>query len=1160
MIHVGIDVRSLDYEQMTSRGIGRYTLDHLDALLKLLPAWNFTFFNESGEVPEPLAQFLQVYSNSQLSSLNSLHTSNLSLYHIPDLMSIIPGYDSGLRIAPPYVPTTATFYDLIPLVLREDFIDLWTENPRTTYLTRLSQLKDSTAHLLPISDYTATDLNRHLNISTDRMTTIYAGLASSLGPRSAEEVGKVKEKFAINKPYLLSVGALDRHKNFNTLLTSFMHVSQQIPLQLVVVGSFCDPYFTLYKKYVAENNVQGVIFTGFVDNETLATLYTGALCHVFLSRYEGFGLTPLEAMACGCPVITSNTSSLPEVVGDAGILVDPLDAGTVAESILLFNSSPETRQSLISAGLKRARKFTWQNVAQKTATAWEGLLANSQVTINTSYTDIARLPEKDRLKNTLKDTKKDNRRAPSPPAGYRLSGYSFCIITNGAKPEKLRQTIASILAQNIPSFEILIAGILPAEIDANNLTYLPMKDAADNGRLGDMRNAMCRKARFDHLVVADDDMIFHQDFYPGLLKFGEDYDLLSPRLLNCDGSRYWDWAIQSEHEQKLISYQETSHQQYITGGFCIMKASVFEQVQWCEKRGFYQQEDIDFSRRLKAAGYTFKFNPHSSVTHNDEKYFQCDNKVYRHCTVLDEVYEIAPGVKGSDISPIVDELGRWMGSDFYLSVSSKLLYLPQQITLVIALDPDSQYSNDPLIEIYSAGHFQQKVTLSKSNPKIQLSFAINKSYYDQEILLKTITDCTPGKLPDKWKPSRFTIRLVSFNISPIDEGGQLSRFSQPSFSQPPRGNHLSGPILSSGELGVISRMLLTKLGQKHSELDFEVLDTDENFLSIMEEDSDLKTLLAQHSARQDVNDKLIIVSAPLKPGGAEIIGAQIKNRQQFNKVIAYAATASDQLPDHWLDQYQKVDQLIVPGNFSKNVFARRFPEKEITISHPGIEPIYFADSLANRGAATSSQPTTFLSIMPWDDQKGWDILIEGWSKAFTVNDDVRLIIKTSHTNSAELEEQITSFFQKKNLQGDQLANIEIINRYVSQTEMVELYRMADAFVLPSRGESWALTTWQAMAMGIPVITTAWGDLLDHLNSTNSLLLPVQKITNMPLSYVENHPPLTCFMRWAVPDIKVLVKYLRKVAAEPQLRQKIGENARITASTLMLRSTIDKTDG
>ncbi|MDD2944029.1 MAG: glycosyltransferase, partial [bacterium] len=613
------------------------------------------------------------------------------------------------------------------------------------------------------------------------------------------------------------------------------------------------------------------------------------------------------------------------------------------------------------------------------------------------------------------------------------------------------------------------------------------------------------------------------------------------------GSRYWDWAIQSEIEQRLISYQESSHQQYITGGFCIMKSSVFERVQWCEKRGFYQQEDIDFSRRLKAAGYKFKFNPHSSVTHNDEKYYQSDNKVYRHCTVLDEVYEIAPGVKCSDLSPIIDNLGRWMGTDCFISVSSKLLHVPQQITLVISLDPDSHYNNDPQVEIYSSGQLQQTITLSASSPRIQLSFTINKSYYDQEILLKIITQCTPGKLPVKWKPSRFTIRLVNFNIAPVHEHGQT--YTLP---EPPCGNHLSGPILSSSELGVISRILLTEISKESPDLDFEVLDTDENFLSIMEDDSEFKTLLAEHSARKNVNENLIIVTSPLKPGGAEIINAQIDNRQKFNKVIVYAATTSDQLPNHWLDQYHRVDQLIVPGTFSKNVYARRFPDKEITVRHPGIESIYFAKETTDNFVRAEKQPITFLSIMPWDDLRGWDILIEGWSKAFTNNDDVRLITKTSHPDSTELEEQITSFLQKQDLKGDCLANIEIINRYISQKDMVALYQMADAFVLPSRGESWALTTWQAMAMGLPVITTAWGDLLDHLDSTNSLLLPVQEVINLPLSYVENHPPLTCFMRWANPDVAVLVDHLRKLATEPKLRQKIGTEARKTAQVVVGR--------
>ena len=206
------------------------------------------------------------------------------------------------------------------------------------------------------------------------------------------------------------------------------------------------------------------------------------------------------------------------------------------------------------------------------------------------------------------------------PEELRLPGYSFCIITHGQRAEKLRQQIASIRALNIPAFEILVGGEVPAGLD-KDILIVPVPDAARNGRLGEMRNRLVERARFDHLVVSDDDMLFHADFYTGLQQFGEDYDLLCSRLLNPDGTRFWDWAtVGGPRGQTILDYDEVDPFTYITGGLCVMKASVATRVQWDEGRGFYQAEDLDFSRRLQRAGFTLKFNRHSTVTHNDARY------------------------------------------------------------------------------------------------------------------------------------------------------------------------------------------------------------------------------------------------------------------------------------------------------------------------------------------------------------------------------------------------------------------------------------------------------------------------------------------------------------------------------------------------------------
>ena len=191
------------------------------------------------------------------------------------------------------------------------------------------------------------------------------------------------------------------------------------------------------------------------------------------------------------------------------------------------------------------------------------------------------------------------------------SGYTFVIITDSQEPEKLERNIASIQALSMPAYEILVS-----------------RDVDRSGKLGKLRNAGCRMTGFDHLIVADDDLIFQPDFYQGLLDYGEDYDVQCCRLLNPDGTRYWDWKAHQGGKNWLLDYDETSPHVSVTGGLVIMKTWVFDMVQWDERRGFYQEEDVDFSNRLKAAKLRISFNIYSSVVH-DGPYTQHGTGVFK---------------------------------------------------------------------------------------------------------------------------------------------------------------------------------------------------------------------------------------------------------------------------------------------------------------------------------------------------------------------------------------------------------------------------------------------------------------------------------------------------------------------------------------------------
>jgi len=204
--------------------------------------------------------------------------------------------------------------------------------------------------------------------------------------------------------------------------------------------------------------------------------------------------------------------------------------------------------------------------------------------------------------------------------------YSVCIITNGKRIGKLTRLIGSINLQRFPEYEIIVCGLLPDEMIWRPFRFIEC-DGASRGKLGLLRNTAARMAKYDHLLILDDDMFLHADFYPGLMKFGEDYDLLSCKILNPDGSRFWDWNIHNNGDY-LMDYTETSPLVSLTGGFTLMKKEVFERVQWSETLGFYEMEDVDFTERVKREGFSIKFNPLSTVTH-DAPYTQCGNGVRR---------------------------------------------------------------------------------------------------------------------------------------------------------------------------------------------------------------------------------------------------------------------------------------------------------------------------------------------------------------------------------------------------------------------------------------------------------------------------------------------------------------------------------------------------
>jgi glycosyltransferase involved in cell wall biosynthesis len=225
--------------------------------------------------------------------------------------------------------------------------------------------------ILTVSQYSKDRIAETCRVPAEKIHVVYNGVDPRFRPASAQEITAARERFALPENYVLCVGSIEPRKNLPRLLEAWNLVNkqrasnqqhQQDKPKLVLVGTTA----AVFASAKLEAPEESVVLTGYVPDEMLPALYSGAAAFVYPSLYEGFGLTVLEAMACGTPVICSSTTSLPEVAGDAAVLVDPSDTAAISQAIQNLLADEPLRSSLRIRGLARAQEFTWDRAAQQT--------------------------------------------------------------------------------------------------------------------------------------------------------------------------------------------------------------------------------------------------------------------------------------------------------------------------------------------------------------------------------------------------------------------------------------------------------------------------------------------------------------------------------------------------------------------------------------------------------------------------------------------------------------------------------------------------------------------------------------------------------------------------------------------------------------------------
>lgn len=361
---VAIDISQSIY----GTGVSVYTKELVKNLIELYPETEFVLFGgslrrkkELQAIAKKLGGIAKIYPFPP--SLMDFVWNSLHVYPIEKLVGKVDIFHSSDWTEPPSsIPKVTTVHDLVPF----KYPQTTTDSIRNAHKKKIAWVIRESKKIIAVSESTKDDLISILKVPEEKIVVIPEGVEEKMKPQPIEIQEIVKRRYKTGDDYLFALSTLEPRKNQSGLLKAFEIVKKTYPNLKLVIGG-------MKRSDGIKIESEDVVVLGFVPQSDLPALYSGCIAFVHPAFYEGFGLTPLEAMACGAPVAVSNTSSLPEVVGSAGNYFDPKSPDSIASSII---KTIQDRAKLRALGLIQAQKFSFRQAAQRTYKVYKEVLGS----------------------------------------------------------------------------------------------------------------------------------------------------------------------------------------------------------------------------------------------------------------------------------------------------------------------------------------------------------------------------------------------------------------------------------------------------------------------------------------------------------------------------------------------------------------------------------------------------------------------------------------------------------------------------------------------------------------------------------------------------------------------------------------------------------------
>jgi len=1138
---IGVDARTFFNIDSITRGIGHYSLYHLTALAEEKPDWHFILYGVSEEVPEILEKLCR-HPNIHLHPVTRFRSEDVDLVHLCDPMDV--NGCSPFKVFQ-NVRTTATFYDLIPLKM---YISHWSEQVRQTYLARLKELAENDTRLLAISDFTKRDLIAQTQIDPARIETIMAGINSSSGrrPTSKSKFQAVLNRYGIKNPFFLHVGALDLHKNFDSVLRAFLECSKQNEVQLVVAGRLQN-FVKVYADYVKTQKIKGVLFTDFLSREDLEVLYSEAVALVFASLHEGFGFPVLEAMANGCPVISSNATSLPEVAGDAAIMFDPKDVRNISKAMNELLQDPQRRDRMKAKGREQSDRFTWKQTAQKTIAVWNELLGpettkKKQIQVVEGSAEI------------------------SFSAALDYSGYSF-----------LARSCAELLTRDgvSVSFEVLAQSEDFERSLSRDQEALKMWETLTN------RNPGAGLKVCVHPPTLWNGTDFYAEFRrkaPGFKKYVGLTMFETDRLPK-------GWADSCNGMDEIWVPSTFNQQTFVLGGVEKNRVKVLplgldtrrydpEQVpamnikgrkgfaflsvfQWSDRKGwdiliraylsaFNQKDDVSLvlrSYRSQGSNTSIRDEVHRFVLAAGY-----DPQCIPSITILDQFIHESdmPSLYRAADAYVMPTRGEGWGIPFMEAMAMGLPVIGTRWGghLDFMNDENSYLIDIDGLASVSARQTQENPFYGQDHcwvePSIENTADLMRHVFDDrqdgdakglkarhDIIENWSMDRSIAWLKHQMEVDQSSVHVQENVVLTVDT-------QQPQPTGVPLLWHAQ--VFNPSSYADEARNFVLQLEAAGDRVALRSISGhSQSFYDGYDEQA--RNILDGSLNRKIGKDHINIIHFPAY--AFEKLPAARYN-------IGRTMFETDSLPEEWVRGCNAMDEIWVPSDFNMETFRNAGVRSKLVKIPGGVDTWHFRDCLPPL-EIPGARGTVFLSIFEWIYRKGWDVLLKAWARAFTANDDVCLVLRACPMNGAdhedsakEIESIIKKFLRGQGLRRNDLAPIIVLGDQIAENDLPRLYAAASAYVAPSRGEGWGRPQMEAMACGLPVIATRWSGNLEFMNDDNSLLLDAQGLVTID---EKCEIPFYRGQRWAEPSVKHLVHLLQQVVQAPEEMEKLGARAR-----------------